>query len=65
MPPVLDDYDAGHCAAMAIGREDTTTDGDLLEMFCERNLVYTDSLVLENPIGFPINPELGKAGNCA
>eukprot|EP00804_Cyclotella_cryptica_P022423 CCRYP_015088-RB/>CCRYP_015088-RB protein AED:0.07 eAED:0.07 QI:1088/1/1/1/1/0.83/6/330/385 len=55
---VLDEYDAGHCAAMAIGREDTTTDGDLLEMFCERNLVFTDSLILENPIGFPIKPDL-------
>jgi hypothetical protein len=45
---------------MAIGREDTVFDEALMERFCERDLVYTDSLVLETPIAFPIKSELGE-----
>ena len=45
------------CEVMAIGREDTEFDETLLERFCRLELVYTDSLVLETPIAFPINPK--------
>lgn len=33
---------------MAVGRLDTINDLTLMNKFCERGLVYTDSLVLEN-----------------
>lgn len=55
---VLDDFDAGKCTVMAIGKEDTLFDAALMERFCERELVFTDSLILETPIAFPIKPEL-------
>jgi hypothetical protein len=55
---VVDDYDAGKCTVMAIGREDTLFDNALMERFCRRELVFTDSLILETPIAFPIKPEL-------
>ena len=55
---LLDDYDAGKCKFLAIGWEDTGSDTDFLEMLCERNLVYTDSLIVEIPIAFPIRPEI-------
>ena len=45
---LLDDYDAGNCDVMAVGRIDTTGDSELMNMFCQRGLVYTDSLVIEN-----------------
>lgn len=56
---LVDDYDAGKCDVMAVGREDTTMDFDLLNLFCERGLVFTESVVIENPIAFPIKAELG------
>jgi hypothetical protein len=56
----VDDYDAGKCAVMAVGMEDTLLDQALMERFCKRELVFTDSIVLETPIAFPINPELGE-----
>ena len=45
---------------MAIGREDTEFDETLLERFCRLELVYTDSLVLETPIAFAINPKFAS-----
>lgn len=55
---VLEDYDAGKCAVLAIGKEDTLFDSTLMEKFCQRELVFTDSLILETPIAFPIKPEI-------
>ena len=55
---LLDDYDAGKCRLMAVGMEDTSYDTSYLERLCERDLVYTDSHVIELPIGFPIRREL-------
>lgn len=47
-PCQLEDYDEGKCQVMAVGRLDTINDLTLMSKFCERGLVYTDSLVLEN-----------------
>mmetsp|Transcript_12799 Transcript_12799/g.25708 ORF Transcript_12799/g.25708 Transcript_12799/m.25708 type:complete len:724 (-) Transcript_12799:683-2854(-) len=57
---VFEDYRAGKCDAMAIGREDTMVDLDLLNSFCDEGLVYTNSLVIENPIAFPVRPKLAS-----
>jgi len=55
---VLDLFDAGKCDVMAVGREDTNLDEKLMEMYCERDLVFTDGLVIEIPMAFPISPQL-------
>jgi hypothetical protein len=34
---------------------------ETLAKVCENNLVYTDSVVTENPIAFPVKPELASA----
>mmetsp|Transcript_28373 Transcript_28373/g.51703 ORF Transcript_28373/g.51703 Transcript_28373/m.51703 type:complete len:216 (-) Transcript_28373:166-813(-) len=39
-------------------REDTSMDRTFLDRLCERDLVYTDSMFIETPIAFPINPHL-------
>ena len=59
-PGILEDYDAGKCKVMAVGYEDTSMDTSFLNSLCERDLVYTDSLLIEIPMGFPISPELNK-----
>ena len=48
---MLEDLDAGECHVMAVGYEDTSMDTAYLEKLCDRDLVYTDSLVVEVPIG--------------
>lgn len=53
---VLDDYEAGKCKVMAIGYEDTSMDAKFLERMCTMGLVYTDSVIVETPIAFPIRP---------
>lgn len=58
-PGVLDDYLAGgNCQAMAIGYEDTAMDITFLDRLCREDLVYTDSMVVEIPIAFPIRSDL-------
>jgi len=56
----LEDYDLGRCDVMAVGRMDSLGDLKLMNMFCERNLVFTESLITENPVGFPIRSELAS-----
>lgn len=58
IPGMMEDYDAGKCEVMALGVTDTTKDAQ--EMMCERNLVYTSSLIIENPIAFPIRKGLAS-----
>ena len=55
---LLNDYDAGNCDVLAIGRMDTTGDIELMDKFCNRSLVYTNSLFVENAIAFPIRADL-------
>jgi len=58
---MFDAYHKGECDVLAIGREDTIMNIDYLKRVCEHDLVYTDVLVHENPIAFPIRPELAAA----
>lgn len=55
---MLKDYDDKKCEALVIGWEDTSTDIDFLSMLCERSLVFTDSVLAEISMGFPIRPSL-------
>lgn len=55
---ILNDYDEGKCEAMIVGWEDTASDIDLLNMFCERNLAFTGSAIAEIPMAFPIRSQL-------
>ncbi|KAL9181674.1 hypothetical protein ACHAXT_012017 [Thalassiosira profunda] len=57
---LLEDYDAGLCEVMAVGKMDSLGDLNLMALFCDRKLVYTDSLVIENPVGFPIRSDLAS-----
>jgi len=59
-PGLLDDYDAGKCRFMAVGYEDTSMDTTFLNKLCERGLVYTDSLIVEVPVAFPIRSSLAS-----
>ena len=51
---MLNDYDAGKCELLAIGYEDTSSDKIFLDRLCERELVYTESVVAEIPMAFPL-----------
>jgi len=57
---LVDDYDAGECEVMAVGKMDSLGDLKLIDLFCERDLVFTDSLVMDNPVGFPIRSDLAS-----
>lgn len=57
---LVEDYDAGKCPVMAVGKMDSLGDMDLMDMFCKRELFYTESIVIENPVGFPIRSELAS-----
>jgi hypothetical protein len=55
---ILEDYNLGRCDVMAVGWEDTSMDLAFREQICEMDLVFTDSLIIDIPIGFPVRPEL-------
>ena len=55
---MFDAYTRGDCEVLAIGKEDTIMNKDYLAKVCEHNLVYTDDMIHENPIAFPIRPDL-------
>jgi len=57
---MIDDYDLGRCKVLAVSVEDTSMDLPLLEKFCERDLVFTNSLFVDIPIAFPIRPKLAS-----
>ena len=57
---MLEAYARGDCKVLAIGKEDSTMDVDFMNKMCGLDLVYTDVLVIENPIAFPINPQRGS-----
>lgn len=50
---LLEDYDAGLCDGFIYGFANL----ELMNMLCKRDLVFTDSLVLENPVAWPIRPD--------
>eukprot|EP00984_Skeletonema_dohrnii_P001684 scaffold549_cov150-Skeletonema_dohrnii-CCMP3373.AAC.1 len=51
-------YTRGDCKVLAIGRESAF---EHVERICELGLVFTDVLIHENPIAFPIRPQLASA----
>jgi len=55
---IMDDYEAGKCVALAVGWEDTSMDRSFLKRICNQGLAYTDSVVIETPIAFPIRSQL-------
>jgi hypothetical protein len=57
-PGMLEDYKLGLCEVMAVGWEDTSMDLKFRENMCEMDLVFTNSLIIEIPIAFPVRPEL-------
>jgi len=57
---LVDDYDVGKCDVMAVGKMDSLGDLKLMDLFCQRGLVYTESLIIENPVGFPIRSGLAS-----
>jgi len=57
---LVDDYDAGKCDVLAVGKMDSLGDLKLMDLFCERDLVFTESLIMENPVGFPIRSKLAS-----
>merc|ERR1712127_1096485 len=50
----------GKCRVLVIGYEDTSMDMEFLEKICDRNLVYTSSIVAEIPVAFPIRSSLAS-----
>ena len=45
---LVEDYQAGKCDFLAVGKMDSLGDLKLMDLFCKENLVYTESLVIEN-----------------
>jgi len=54
-------YAREECKVLAMGREHAFMNIEFLERVCKHDLVYTDVLIHENPIAFPIRPELASA----
>jgi len=59
-PGLLDDYDAGKCKVLAVGEEDTSMDSHFLQELCNRELVYTRSMIVQIPVAFPIRSKLAS-----
>ena len=58
---MLEAYARGDCKVLTFGREETGMNVNVLKRMCELDLVYTDILVHENPIAFPIKKELASS----
>ena len=50
---LIEDYDNGMCDVLIYGFANL----DLMNMLCARDLVFTNSLVVENPVAFPVKTE--------
>ncbi|KAL7531863.1 hypothetical protein ACHAXR_004282, partial [Thalassiosira sp. AJA248-18] len=55
---MIADYDSGKCDMLAVGDSELVANPELVNELCARNLVVTNSLILENALAFPINPLL-------
>jgi hypothetical protein len=55
---MIKDYLAGACNFLSVGYEDTAMDTDVLEELCDKNLVFTDSAILDIPIALPCRGDL-------
>jgi len=54
---LFEDYDAGNCDLLAVPHTRLTPSRALERGLCKRGLVFTNSLVMENPVAIPIQPE--------
>ena len=45
-----------------MGKIEASADTELMAKFCDLNLVFTESLVIENQVGFPLQTSLKHAG---
>lgn len=45
-----------------MGKTEASADIELMAEFCDLNLVFTESLVIENQVGFPLQTSLKHAG---
>ena len=50
---MLENFDAGHCVGLIGGKGDVLADAHLMNEFCVRNLVDTNTIILEKPVAFP------------
>jgi hypothetical protein len=57
---MVEDFQADKCDVLAVGKMDSLGDLKLMNLFCKENLVYTDSVVIENHVGFPIRNDLAS-----
>ena len=57
---IVQDYDDGKCSVMVVGWEDTSADVALLNMYCDRNLAFTENVIAEIPMAWPIRSELAS-----
>ena len=55
---MIKDYDLGLCDFLAVSWEDTSMNLKFTEMICDRNLAFTESLIIEMPVAFPVRSEL-------
>jgi len=57
---MIDDFIVGRCDVLAASLDEIITDVDLVNRFCDNDLVFVNSVVLENPIAFPVRAELAS-----
>jgi len=57
---MIKDYDLGLCDFLAVSWEDTSMNLKFTEMICDRNLAFTESLIIEMPVAFPVRSELAS-----
>lgn len=62
-PGVMKDYTEGKCKVLAIGYEDTSMDQGFLESMCQNGLVFTDSVLAEIPMAFPMRQSMTNGFN--
>lgn len=55
---MLEDFDANKCKVLVVSWEDTSMDSTFTAKLCERDLVFTQSVIIDMPMAFPINSRL-------
>lgn len=55
---LLDDYDAGKCKLLAMSHTGMIPNLKVMTGLCSRELVFTNSKLIEMPIAFPVRPDL-------
>ena len=50
---MLENFDAGNCGGLVGGKGDLLASTPLMNKFCVRNLVDTNTILLEKPVAFP------------